>query len=203
MALNLLDTYPIKTITADFKMMHFDSYENGKAVELRVIISNEVHFLIPGVYNLAFGPPKANTDTEIDDKALIRHDDLDKMMSTILLFACTYSKSYPTHLLGIDGSNDIRAIMYFRKIKANITMLKGFFSLIAGTKYYVRFRRFSKPDVHLGEEETISEFHNKIKESLDLRDIVPLGEPIVPETQVDVYNNFNYFIFKPIAQLQN
>lgn len=203
MALDLLDTYPVKTITADLKMMHFDTFEKGIARELRVVISNDAHFLIPGVYNLAFGLPKEGTDTEIDDKALVKHDNLDKMLSTILLFACTYAKTYPNHLLGIDGSNDTRAMLYFRKIKSNFKILEDFFGLIAGTKYYIRFKRFAKPDPNLDPSQIDQAYHERIKESLDLEDIVPLAQRIVPETVVSIKNNFNYFIFKPLVEQIN
>lgn len=75
-------------------------------------ISNEAHELIPNVYNLAFGPTNARGD--IDDKAQLTHKDYSKVFSTILFDGLIYLNSNRDHYLGIDGSDNARAYLYYK-----------------------------------------------------------------------------------------
>ena len=61
MALNIKidfnDCYPIKTLAENLTLSTFTSIlQTGETVPIGIIISEEMHPLIPNVYNLAFGP---------------------------------------------------------------------------------------------------------------------------------------------------
>jgi len=197
MALNFDNPYEIREISSDYRMMHFFTEVNGKPHLLRARIDNEQHFLMPSVFNLSFGPPMADNDTHIDDTILLKHDNLDRVMSTVLLFLYTYLKSNPEHYIGIDGSCDRRALLYFRKIKANTQLLSGLFSIISGVKYYIRLKRFSKPDQRLSPKDQLLIIHDSVRENLDIRDVVPIPEMITEHTALKgMEYNYNYFIFK-------
>ncbi|MCW3104164.1 MAG: hypothetical protein JWO09_2604 [Bacteroidetes bacterium] len=152
---------------------------------------------MPDVYNLAFGPPLEGSETGIKDKDKIKHDDLDKMLSTLLFFAYAYLSEHPTHYIGIDGSCNYRAALYYRKLQGNYETLKDHFSLIAGNKYYIRFKRFDKPGDDLTEDEIIEILTNSIRENIDFRDIKGIPETIEPNIRItNIEDNYNYFTFK-------
>lgn len=106
-----------------------------------IAISDQAHELMPNVYNLAFGPLNANG--KLDDKAQIKHRDYSKAFSTILLHARAYLANNPGHYLGIDGSNNSRALLYYKIILDNFDYLSNHFN-IGAMKYYVRITRFGK-----------------------------------------------------------
>ena len=197
MALNFEHTYEIADIRDDYRLMHFNTEVKGEPFRLRAFIDNEQHFLMPDVFNLSFGPPGPASETRIDDSVVVNHDDMDKMMSTILLFVSVYLSSNPTHFIGIDGSCDRRALLYFRKIRENNRMLTELFTIISGVKYYIRLKRFSKPDSSLSHDEQLEAIRVSLRENLDLADMVPIPETITAKTTIRGSDyNFNYFIFK-------
>jgi hypothetical protein len=173
------DTYEIEPLTEDLRVSTFVSdLENGDTVPLRLEISSQPHALLPSVFNLAFGP--MNSKGEIDDKAEIAHKDYSKVFSTILLAGLTYLTDHPDHYLGIDGSNNARAYLYYRFLQRNFTYLDRFFEMY-GLKYYVRISRFGK---------------NQYDNPFDFKDVVPMTDRIRKGMVIMSNLMYNYFIFK-------
>jgi hypothetical protein len=140
--INFEDIYKPDNISDDLKITKFTTeLQTGTTQSLKVAISNEAHELLPDTYNLAFGPLKANGD--IDDKAELTHKDYSKVFSTILLSAFTYLKENPGHLIGIDGSDNNRAHLYYKFLQRNYDYLSKYFKFF-GIKYYVRISRLGK-----------------------------------------------------------
>ena len=130
------------------------------------------------IYNLAFGP--LNSRGLVDDKAEIEHSDYSKTFSTILFTALTYLSSNPSHFLGIDGSNNARAYLYYRFIQRNFGYLAQFF-IMHGLKYYVRISRFGK---------------NQFDNPFDFKDIYTSLDPISRGRIIRSDWMYNYFIFR-------
>jgi hypothetical protein len=130
MALNLKidfdNKYETDSISGDLRESSFTSLlSDNKAVALQVSISNQAHELLPNVYNLAFGPLKANG--RIDDKAELTHRDYSKTFSTILLNGLTYLTANPEQYLGVDGSDNAKANLYYCTLQHNYEYLAQFF----------------------------------------------------------------------------
>lgn len=140
--INFDDVYKPDIVSGDFRTTEFTTeLQTGTTRSLRVAISNEAHELLPDTYNLAFGPVKV--DGYIDDKAELTHKDYSKVFSTILLSAFSYLKKNPDHFIGVDGSDNNRAYLYYRFIQRNYEYLSEYFD-IWGIKYYVRISRLGK-----------------------------------------------------------
>ena len=100
--------------------------------------------LLPNVFNMAFGP--LSLIGYIDDTAKIKHQNKNKVFSTILLFSMVYLQSNPEITIGIDGSNDIRAYLYHRMFLTNREYLDEYFVTI-GVDWYVKLLRNSSIEV--------------------------------------------------------
>jgi hypothetical protein len=133
------NTYELITVESNFSEATFNSIDvNNKQVLLKIMIIPLNYPLLPGVYNLSFGPP--NADGTINDNIRINHQDPDKMFSTILLFALVFIKRKNKSTIGLDGSNDVRAYMYHRMFLTNFKYLAKF--LVAfGVDWFVRLLR--------------------------------------------------------------
>lgn len=180
MALNirvdLEKTYAIKTISKNQELRSFQTVlRNGERLKLGIRISDEMHPIIPNVYNLSFGP--FDHYNLIDDKARLDHRDHSKVFSTIILSGLTFLKSNPSKYLGIDGSCNARAYLYYRCIRNNLAYLGRYFK-IYGIKYYVRILRDFGHDKHL-----------------DWDDITANPSMIEQEERVQHEKLYNYFIF--------
>jgi len=158
--------------TANFKTM----LEDGNPVNLKIEISNEEHELMPNMYNLAFGP--IDVKGKIDDRAQLTHKDYSAVFSTILLAALGYLNKNQGHSIGVDGSNNSRAYLYWRYLQHNYEYLSHYFEFF-GIKYYVRISRFGK-----------LQYDNPF----DFADIIPASIPIYKTDQWPE-PMFNYFIF--------
>jgi hypothetical protein len=146
MALNVKidfeDVYKSDIVSDDLRTTIFTTeLRSGTIQPLKVAISNEVHELLPDTYNLAFGPVK--TDGNIDDRAELTHKDYSKVFSTILLSAFTYLEENPDHFIGIDGSDNNRAHLYYKLLQRNYDYITSYFDIF-GIKYYVRISRLGK-----------------------------------------------------------
>lgn len=86
-----------------------------------------------------------NDQGEINDKAKLHHADHSKAFSTIIFAGMTYLQENPTKFLGIDGSNNARAYMYYRCIQNNFDYLTQHFK-IYGVNYFVRILRKAKDE---------------------------------------------------------
>ncbi len=137
--INFEDTYDPIEVGEDLSFMTFHSEVKDTAdILLKIIISPLGDPLLPNVYNMAFGPLLENGD--IDDRAKINHHNKDKIFSTILLFSLVYLQSNPQMIIGIDGSNDVRAYLYHRMFLTNREYLIEYFVTI-GVDWYVKLLR--------------------------------------------------------------
>jgi hypothetical protein len=114
-----------------------------------------------------------NTSSKLD------HSDYSKVFSTILLTAFNYLTANPNHYLGVDGSSNSRATLYWRFLQNNYNYLDQFFDMF-GLKYYVRISRFGK-----------TQYDNPF----DFDDIYPHLDTI-QKTTFWPKLMYNYFIFK-------
>jgi hypothetical protein len=173
------NTYEIEPLTEDLRVSTFNSeLKDGSSVFLRVEISSQPHALLPSVFNLAFGPK--NLNGEIDDRAEITHKDYSKVFSSILLAGLTYLTDHTDQYLGVDGSNNARAYLYYRFLQRNFEYLDRFFEMYA-LKYYVRISRFGK---------------NQYDNPFDFNDVVPMTDRIRKGMVIMSNLMYNYFIFK-------
>lgn len=120
--------------------MTFESPQRNGAepVLLKIKIKNLEDQLLPNVFNLSFGP--IQEDGEIDDNIRLHHQDVNRVFSTIILFALTFLQTYRHATIGLDGSNDGRAYLYHRMFVTNREYLGQFF-ISLGVDWYVRLLR--------------------------------------------------------------
>ncbi|HEV3411114.1 MAG TPA: hypothetical protein VG101_01490 [Puia sp.] len=177
--LNFDTSYSVEKATDDLKNGFFttDLQEGGKEL-LKIEISKNPHELMPGVYNLGFGP--VTEDGRINDKAELPHRDYSKVFSTILFVGYRYMAKNPDHMLGIDGSDNRRAVLYFRMLQRNYDYLDNYFEIF-GLKYYVRMTRFGK---------------RQYDNPFDFADVLPSPEKIIKNMRIRLEWLYNYFIFK-------
>lgn len=174
--------YEMVPLSDDLRVTGFTSeLENGSSIPLRVDISSTPHEMLPSVFNLAFGP--TNSKGEIDDKAEIAHKDYSRVFSSILLAGLFYLTEHPDQYLGIDGSTNSRAYLYYRFLQRNFTYLDKFFE-IYGLKYYVRISRFGK---------------SQYDDPFDFKDVIPMTERITNGMVISSNLMYNYFIFRKVS----
>jgi hypothetical protein len=173
------NTYKIEHISKDLRRNSFETILRGNTPRLiQVVIEEEEHELLSDVYNLAFGPLKANG--RIDHTSELPHIDYSMIFSTILFSAFTYLNKNPGHALGVDGSTNARAFLYYRMLQRNFEYLDQYFDMF-GVKYYVRITRFGK---------------KQYDDPFDFNDITVQAAKI--EKGQSIPNDFmhNYFILK-------
>ena len=146
---------------------------------LGIKINTESQAFLPDVFNLAFGP--LNENKEIDDKIKLHHKNHSKVFSTIVFSAFTFLEANKDKYLGIDGSNNARAYMYYRSIQNNFNYLSEIFD-IYGVNYYVRVLRKLKDE--------------DCTYPIDETDIRPFIEKIDKNEIIQSNKLYNYFIFK-------
>lgn len=182
MALNVKidvkDVYRIVIKDAGQRASAFDSIlTNGEEARLGIKIAKTTHPLMPNVYNLTFGP--LNQDGSIDDKARLSHQNYSRVFSTVLFEAISFLEQHPNDYVGIDGSDNARAYMYYRCIQNNLAYLRSIFTIL-GVKYYIRMLREGKDG----------------NCDLDTEDIITTPEPIEAKQTMQPEKLYNYFIFK-------
>jgi len=139
--INFNDIYEPDFISNNLQNFTFRSeLKNNIKIELKVIISEHPDKYLPNVFNLAFGP--LNEKGDINDDVKLKHKNVNKVFSTVLLFAITFlaentTKSYS---IGIDGSNEIRAYLYHRMFRFNSQQLSDSI-IIVGVDWYVKLLR--------------------------------------------------------------
>jgi hypothetical protein len=137
--INFENTYDLIASEPDLSGATFNSIDvNNNLVLINIRIEPINYPLLTGVYNLSFGP--ANLDGTLNDTIKINHKYLDKVFSTIILFALTFLKRNPNIMIGIDGSNDVRAYMYHRMFLTNREHLEPKFAAL-GVDWFVRLLR--------------------------------------------------------------
>ena len=178
--INFDDCYEIETLSNDLSLSKFYTIlKSGEEIPLGIQISNTVHPYLPEVYNLAFGP--LIEENRIDDKAKMHHDNHSKVFSTIIFTGLAFLSENKEKYLGIDGSNNARAYMYYRCIQNNYDYLNQFFN-IYGVNYYIRVLRKLKDDDD--------------SYPVDNNDIRAIPEKIVKSVLIAPDKLYNYFIFK-------
>ncbi|WP_441576975.1 DUF6934 family protein [Chitinophaga sp. RAB17] len=180
--INFDDCYETEILKADFSLSSFNTcLKNGKKERIGIHISDTVHPLIPDVHNLSFGP--INNKGEIDDNVKLNHLNHSKFFSTIVLAAMTFLERKRSCFLGIDGSNNARAYMYYRCIQNNYSFLTQYFKIF-GVNYYARILRKEKDE--------------DSSYPIDVDDIFTLPKSIQKEVIITYEKLYNYFIFKLI-----
>jgi hypothetical protein len=84
------------------------------------------------------GPPVGKS--EIDDNIRLRHRNSNKVFSTAILFALTFLSEFPEMIIGLDGTDDLRATLYHSMFNANKENLSEYFETI-GVDWYVKLLR--------------------------------------------------------------
>jgi hypothetical protein len=137
--LDFEDTYDPNLVQHDLSEMTFDAPQVGGENELLLVqIKPHTDPNLPAVYNLGFGPPAENG--RFRDDIRLKHANSGKVFSTVLFHGFTFLQENPDLILGIDGSDDVRATMYHLMIKTNRIYLADFFAII-GVDWYVRVFR--------------------------------------------------------------
>jgi hypothetical protein len=118
---------------------------DGSLVRLRMEVSGMVHELLPHVYNLAFGP--VDGKGKINAHSRLIYKSRMKVFSTVLLFVEEYLRAHPRHYIGIDGSGNARAELYYRGWQRNFDYLSAYMKL-DGIKFFVRIARIGREQYH-------------------------------------------------------
>ena len=149
---------------------------DGNKVRLKLEVSEEPHDIIPKTYNLAFGP--VDGKGKINVHARLTYRNRIRVFSTILLFIESYLRAYPGHAVGVDGSSNSRAELYYRGWQRHFVRLTAFMKM-TGIKFYVRISR-------RGERQYDNPF--------DFTDIEYLTFPVAREGPPESNNMYNYFV---------
>lgn len=137
--INLDDTYDYTETRRDQSEMTFSSPQrDGSFSIIQVGIEEYLALGMPNVYNLGFGPPNGNGG--IIDHVPLKHLDNDKVFSTILLFALKFLRRNPETIIGLDGSDDKRTILYHLMFKRNKNYLDQILTAM-GVDWYIRVFR--------------------------------------------------------------
>jgi len=174
--IDLRDVYEIVQEEREQRASAFDTIlRSGEKVRLGVIIAQTPHPLMKNVYNLAFGPMRK--DGSVNDKVRLSHRDHSKVFSTVALEVLSFLIEHPDKYVGINGSDYVRAHMYYRCIRNNFENLSTIFT-IQGIKYYIRMLRQA--------EDGSCDF--------DEDDIITKYESITPDKKTPPEKLYNYFI---------
>jgi hypothetical protein len=177
-----LNCYPVKIISKNLRNSSFTTIlQNGETTPVGIIISEKTHPLMPNVYNLAFGP--LNQNNQIDDLAKLSHQNYSKLFSTIVFACINFLNNNKEKFLGIDGSSNARAYLYYRCIQNNYDYLSKYIN-IYGINYYLRILR------KLKDEDDSHPF--------DYEDIRTIPHNINRNSSITHKKLHNYFIFKLI-----
>lgn len=138
--LNLNDTYSIEYVNVYLTVFSFKSIlKDGSQIELFVRITEHPDKYLPNVYNLGFGP--LDSEGEIDDEIVLNHSNVGKVLSTVLLCGITFLDAmHIGTLVGVDGSNDVRAYLYHRMFQTNHKNLSKVITSV-GVDWYVKLLR--------------------------------------------------------------
>lgn len=137
--INFDNTFEPVEVAEDISYMTFyTTLQGGGQTMLKIEVKPLVDPLLPNVYNLCFGP--IGDDGEINDSVSVPHLDINKVFSTIILFALTFLQTNRNITIGLDGSNETRAYLYHRMFVTNRAYLSDYFVAI-GVDWYVKLLR--------------------------------------------------------------
>jgi hypothetical protein len=180
MTVNFMEVYAVRYLEGR-RVGEFEvELADGGFVLMRIIVSNEPHAVIPHVYNLAFG--LVDGWGKIDTHARLRYKDRVKVFSTVLLFMENYLRAYPGRKLGIDGSSNSRAVLYYREWQRHFTYLNAYMKF-SGVRFYVRILRVGK---------------GQLDDPFDFEDVEHTIFPIDRSGTPDMNFMYNYFIVSKI-----
>lgn len=146
--LDFNNLYSPEEISPDLSQLVFKSVtKSGKQVTIKSVINPHPDPLLENVYNFGFG--LLTEDGRIDDMMRIKHAEPSKLFSTVMFHGLFYLRNNPDRILGIDGSNDLRARLYHMMIKSNQVILEEYFK-VQGVDWYVRL--FRNGNIELDEE---------------------------------------------------
>ena len=129
----------------DYSKMTFESPQADGSIETMVVkIDRHPGFDLPNVYNMGFGPP--DTKGGFRDDVKLRHKDLGKVLSTVLFHGNNFLRGNSSLVLGVDGSDDVRAMLYHLITKVNRAYLSEFFALF-GVDWYIRVFRDGRYEI--------------------------------------------------------
>lgn len=151
--LNIEHTYDLLwgEINHNSSIIEFYSPQaGGEDFLMRVVIEPHPDPLLPNVYNLAMGPPMG--ESGINDNVRLKHIDSGKVFSTAILFALAFLTEFPETIIGLDGTDDLRATLYHSIFIANRKPLGEYFSTI-GVDWYVKLLR-NQVDIERNEDGT-------------------------------------------------
>jgi hypothetical protein len=138
-AINFEDTYEPIDIKSDFFEMTFNSPQKDGSTELIIVQVEPLNNPdLPNVYNIGFGPPDGKG--RFRDDVRLKHADVPKVFSTVLFHSLSFLNENPKLIMGIDGSDDLRATLYQMMFKTNKNYLDEYF-IPLGVDYYVRIFR--------------------------------------------------------------
>ncbi|MEO7531082.1 MAG: hypothetical protein ABIS69_06715, partial [Sediminibacterium sp.] len=170
--------YEIEWLAPDFSYGRFFSETPSGQVELYVSILASNNPFLGQIPNLAFGPLKE--DGSIDDDAKIKHVDNSKVYSTMLFSGLTFLKTQNQSFIGVDGSNHIRAFLYYKVLQLNYDYLAQYFKVL-GVKYYIRLLRGRHKTDHY---------------TTDSEDVTVIPTDITKLLRIENRKLFNYFVLK-------
>jgi hypothetical protein len=108
--INFEHTFDPINIENDYSRMTFHSPQISGTNELMLVkISPHPDPYLPKVYNLGFGPLNGNGGFRDDIR--LKHSDSNRVFSTVLFLGLIFLQVNPELILGIDGSDDLRATM--------------------------------------------------------------------------------------------
>jgi len=169
--------YDFDFVSDDIRVRSFQAeLKDGTSVTLFVRIDEEPHEILSNVYNMTFGP--LNRKGQIDDQIQLAYQNYSRVFSTILWSANLYLSRYKDHCIGIDGSDNRRAHMYYKLLQRNYDYFHKYFR-VYGIKYYVRITRFGK---------------HQYDDPFDFEDVQYRRSPIEKSDETP-YPMFNYFVF--------
>jgi hypothetical protein len=162
--IDLGNTYELTSAFLDREntQMEFVSPQSdGTERVMRVEIKPHPDPLLRGVSNLAMGP--LTEEGEIDDQIRLKHKDRVVVYSTLVFCMLGFLNEHPDLLVGLDGSDDLRAAMYHGIFLTNRNYLNNYFVSV-GVDWYVKLLR-NRKDV---ERDSQGEpFFKPISESFD------------------------------------
>lgn len=139
--INLDETYGAQAVSFDREvsvMTFLSPQRNNEPIMIQVQIQPHPDELLASVYNLAMGP--LDEHGQINDHIRLKHEDSDRFFSTIILFCVAFLDEYPELIIGLDGSDDLRATLYHSMISSNREHLSEYFACV-GVDWYVKLLR--------------------------------------------------------------
>ncbi|MFB6454979.1 hypothetical protein ACE38W_06880 [Chitinophaga sp. Hz27] len=133
------NVYSCMRSSIDVRRIYFHaSTSENKLVQLLIKIDPMNNPAFKGCNILSFGPLKSTG--EVDTLIRIKYLHVGKVLSTVLFEAWSFLRENPEYYLIVDGSTELRTILYHQILKNNRSYLELFFKPI-GIDYYVRRKR--------------------------------------------------------------